>query len=40
MEWRGVFPVDVRLEFVHEYARGYSSMTELCDAYGVSRKTG
>lgn len=40
MRWRGVLPVDVRLEFVHEYERGYSSMTELCDAYGVSRKTG
>lgn len=40
MPWRGVSPVDVRLEFVHEYEVGVSAMTELCAAYGISRKTG
>jgi transposase InsO family protein len=32
--------VEVRLEFVREYRNGFSSMAELCDAYGISRKTG
>ncbi len=40
MLWRGVSPVDVRLEFIREYRFGLSSMTELCEAYGVSRTTG
>lgn len=40
MRWHGVSPVEVRLEFVHEYRSGVSSMTELCEAYGISRKTG
>jgi putative transposase len=40
MRWRGVSPVEVRLEFVREYRTGGPSMTELCEAYGVSRKTG
>lgn len=40
MRWRGVSPVEIRLEFVREYRTGYASMTELCEAYQVSRKTG
>lgn len=40
MRWRGVSPVDVRLEFIREYRNGLVSMTELCAAYGISRKTG
>jgi putative transposase len=40
MPWQGVSPVDLRLEFNRTYLSGLFSMTELCDQYGVSRKTG
>jgi transposase InsO family protein len=40
MPWQGVSPVDLRLEFNRAYRSGLFSMTELCDQYGVSRKTG
>jgi len=40
MPWQGVSPVDLRLEFTHAYASGLFSMTELCDQYNLSRKTG
>jgi transposase InsO family protein len=32
--------MDQRLQFVADYQRGSFSMTELCERYGVSRKTG
>jgi transposase InsO family protein len=40
MPWQGVSPVDLRLEFVRTYQTGLYSMTELCDQYAISRKTG
>jgi transposase InsO family protein len=40
MPWQEVSPVDLRFEFNHAYATGLFSMTELCDQYGISRKTG
>lgn len=40
MPWHGVLPMDLRFEFTHAYASGQYSMTELCDQYGISRKTG
>jgi putative transposase len=40
MPWQGVLPVDLRLEFARAYASGLFTMTELCDQYAVSRKTG
>ena len=40
MPWQGVSPVELRLEFTRAYALGLFSMTELCDQYGISRKTG
>jgi transposase InsO family protein len=40
MPWQEVSPVELRFEFNQAYARGLSSMTELCDQYGISRKTG
>ena len=40
MPWQGVTPVDLRLEFNRTYGSGLFSMTELCDQYGISRKTG
>lgn len=40
MPWPGVSPMDVRLEFTRAYASGAWTMTELCDQYAISRKTG
>jgi len=40
MPWHGVSPVDLRVEFCHAYASQQWSMTELCEQYGISRKTG
>jgi putative transposase len=40
MPWHGVSPVELRLEFCRAYASGVFSMTELCEQYGISRKTG
>jgi len=40
MPWQKVSPVDLRFEFNQAYATGLFSMTELCDQYGISRKTG
>jgi len=40
MPWQRVSPMDLRFEFNHAYATGHCSMTELCDQYGISRKTG
>jgi putative transposase len=40
MPWQGVLPVDLRFAFNRAYASGLSSMTELCEQYGISRKTG
>jgi putative transposase len=40
MPWRERSPMDERLQFVSDYQRDLFTMTELCDRYGVSRKTG
>jgi transposase-like protein len=32
--------MDQRIQFIADYLREALSMTELCDLYGVSRKTG
>jgi transposase InsO family protein len=40
MPWQGVMPVDLRLEFTRAYASGLFTMTDLCDQYAISRKTG
>jgi putative transposase len=40
MPWQGVLPVDLRLEFARAFATGLFTMTELCDQYAISRKTG
>ena len=40
MPWQRVTPVELRFEFNQAYASGLCSMTELCDQYGISRKTG
>src|SRR5712692_3915873 len=40
MPWRNGAPMDQRTQFVGEHLRGGRTITELCDDYGVSRKTG
>jgi len=38
--WTETTPVDQRMRFIVDLKRGLHSMTELCEMYGVSRKTG
>ena len=40
MPWRERSPMDERVQFISDYQRPLFTMTELCDRYGVSRKTG
>ena len=40
MPWRERLPMDERVQFISDYQRQLISVTELCDRYGVSRKTG
>jgi putative transposase len=40
MPWQEQSPMDLRMRFLTELRRELFSMTELCQAYGISRKTG
>lgn len=40
MPWSGTSLMDQRAQFGAEAASGLFSMTELCQRYGISRKTG
>jgi putative transposase len=40
MPWRERSPMDERVQFISDYRRQLFTMTELCQRYGVSRKTG
>lgn len=40
MPWSVMTPLSQRREFVEDAARGLYDMTELCERYGISRKTG
>jgi putative transposase len=40
MPWSQTMPMDQRVQFIADYLRNMLSMTELCDLYHVSRKTG
>ena len=40
MPWSQTMPMDQRVQFIADYLRDTLSMTELCDLYHVSRKTG
>jgi len=40
MPWRETAPMKERLRFVTDWERALYSMVELCERYGVSRKTG
>jgi putative transposase len=40
MPWSETSPMDQRTQFIADYRREVLTLTELCDLYGVSRKTG
>jgi putative transposase len=40
MPWRHTLPMDQKTQFIADDLRARLSMTELCELYGVSRKTG
>lgn len=40
MPWSETSPMDQRTQFIADYLRDCLDMSELCDLYGVSRKTG
>lgn len=40
MPWRESCAMDLRLKFVADRLRGEMTMTELCEAYGISRRVG
>lgn len=40
MPWRERSPMDERVQFISDYQRQLWTMTEICDRYGISRKTG
>lgn len=40
MPWKETHVTDERMQFVVECKRGTTPMTELCEMYGISRKTG
>jgi putative transposase len=40
MPWREASPMSERVRFIHDYQLGVYTMTELCERYSVSRKTG
>lgn len=40
MPWRETSPMDQRLRFIADLGKGYAGFGELCNRYGISRKTG
>ena len=40
MPWSQTTPMDQRTQFIADHLRGTRSVTELCDEYGITRKTG
>ena len=40
MPWKETCTLDERLQFVVEYLKAAREMSELCRAFGISRKTG
>src|SRR5258705_6112269 len=40
MPWRDTSPMDQRTQFIADHLRDALSITELCELYGISRKTG
>lgn len=40
MPWSETVPMEERLKFVKERMAGRATVTELCERFGISRKTG
>ena len=40
MVWKETCLMDERTEFIVAWKRGFLPMTALCEAHGISRKTG
>ena len=40
MPWQETSPMDLRSQFVREFASGWFTMTELAEAYRIAPKTG
>lgn len=40
MPWSQTSPMDQKVQFIADYMRSLLSVSELCDLYGISRKTG
>ncbi len=40
MPWREVCPMDEKMEFIGALLGRAENMTELCERFGISRKTG
>ncbi len=40
MPWKEELPMEQRLRFIGDYLNGYFSFAELCERFGISRKTG
>ena len=40
MPWNQTTSMDQKMQFIADYLRGELGMTELCQMYGISRKTG
>ena len=40
MPWRETSPMEERIRFVEDRRSGLYEMKELCERYGISRKTG
>jgi putative transposase len=40
MPWSQTTPMDQKTQFIADYLRQQLSMTELCELYGISRKSG
>ncbi len=40
MPWSQLSPMDQKTQFIADYLRRSLSVTELCEHYGISRKTG
>ena len=40
MPWSQTSPMDQKTQFIADHLRGTLSIAELCDRYGISRKTG
>ena len=40
MPWNETTPMDQKMQFIADYLRQSLSMSELCELYGISRKTG